>query len=164
MTDDHAPAAVLRQRGAVVRAEWDDPDDTNDRTRKPWQVTGWTRADPVADIFPPGSCEREAATRLRDDVALADGLKPQTPLGARVSGTGPMTPTETQLDAIGRVRAACRALTPAEIDVASWAVVNGASLASYERYAGIRSKGKAGTILRGCLRALAGHYGIAPRN
>ena len=154
---DARPERVLRDRGAVERAEWDDPADTNDRTRKPWQVAGWCRSDPVRGLFPPRSRERDAADRLRQDVDIASGLRATEQLAARVSGVGAMTPTEAQLDAIGRVRAACRVLTPGELEVVSWCAVEGASLTSYEARMRMRH-GLASKMLRGALVSLADHY------
>ncbi len=158
---DATPAAVLRARGAVQRAEWDDPADTNDRARKPWQVAGWRRRDPVRDLFAARSLERDAADRLRRDVDIASGLRGAERDGVG-SGGGFATPTDAMLDAVARVRAACRALTAEEVDAVSWVVVEGASLESYE----VRMRLAHGTAekrVRGAMLSLANHYQIAPR-
>ena len=158
---DATPAAVLRERGAVQRAEWDDPADRNDRARKPWQVAGWCRRDPVRDLFPPRSRERDAADRLRQDVDIASGLR-----GAERDGVGGAggfaTPTDAMLDAVARVRAACRALTAEEVDAVSWVVIEGASLESYEAHVHL-AHGTAEKRVRGAMLSLANHYEIAPR-
>jgi len=157
---DPDPARVLRDRGAVERAEWDDPADTNERSAKPWQVSGWRRSDPVAAMFTRKSPEFEAAERLRRDVALADGARRHEQLGTRISGTAPMTPTDVQIDAIARVRAACRCWTPSELDIASWCVVQQATVSSYAVRIRMR-KETALARLRYALRALASHYANA---
>ena len=65
-------------------------------------------------------------------------------------------------DAIGRVRAACRVLTPEQVDVVSWAVVNGASLDAYERRLRLPA-GVGAARLGSALLALWEHYGMRPR-
>ena len=157
---DPDPARVLRDRGAVERAEWADPADTNERSAKPWQVSGWRRSDAVLRLFPPRSRERDAAERLRKDCDIAQGLRSAEPDGAR--GGGFATPTDAMLDATRRVRRACAALTPAEVDIVSWAVVQGASLADYERRLRLRH-GTAEGRFRFALLALADHYDLRSR-
>ncbi len=151
------PEEVLVRRGAVEPAAWDDPADTNIRSRKPWQVEGWRRSDPVLTMFRARSPEREACDRLRRDVAIADGLRQTEPNGTRNASGVPGGATDNQMDAIARVRAACRVLTGPEVEVVSWGVVNGAALNEFERRQRL-AHGGAPRLLRRALRALVAHY------
>lgn len=158
---DAAPAVALRKRGAVQRAEWDDPEDTNERSARPWQVSGWCRTDPVRDLFPARSRQRDAADRLRRDVDVASGLREAR--GDGLSGGGCFGgPTDAMLDAIAAVRAACRSLTVSEMHAVASIVLDGDALEAFEASHHLRH-GTAAVLVRGALLALANHYEIAAR-
>jgi hypothetical protein len=121
--EELAPAAqrkaVLSADGAVLRdalvqeGQWDDPDDKNYRTKRAWQVRGYRRVDPLLNLHERGTIDKvmyDAAQRLRDDSAVAEGARSGDPFVRVSGGSGPSGPAAAQLDALERVRLASLAI------------------------------------------------------
>ena len=100
-----AVGTLIRQPLAV-RGEWDDPLDTNTRSKTPRQVSGYRRADPLLLLFKRGDLvtihHLRAAEKYRDDYEIAGGAK----IGDGGTGGGgtPGGATDAQMDAMKRYR------------------------------------------------------------
>lgn len=109
-TEVLVPAAQL-VNDAVMRAEWDDPNDTGRRGSYTRMVHGYRRSDPLITLHRRSPREvtdqhLRAAERLRDDYEISEGVN----LG-KGSG-GESGPLDVQLDARARYRAAVQAVGP----------------------------------------------------
>jgi hypothetical protein len=108
-----APDGTVLREALVEAAQWDDPSDTNYRSKRPWQVRGFRRVDPLLNLYERGTIGKEhydAAQRLRTDSATAEGAKSGDPYVRVSGGSGPDGPAAAQLDALERVRLAWLAI------------------------------------------------------
>jgi hypothetical protein len=101
----------------VVAAQWDDPDDKNERSKTPRQVLGKRRNDPLMMLLNrrDSSVTKHhvaSAERFRADYEVGElGARPDQTIGfVSCSAGSPGGPTEVRLDALRRYRNAKRAL------------------------------------------------------
>jgi hypothetical protein len=101
----------------AVEAQWNDPDDKNERSKTPRQVIGKRRSDPLMMLLNRRDSSvtkhhMAAAERYRADYEVGElGARPDQTVGfASVSAGSPGGPTQVRLDALKRYRDAKRAL------------------------------------------------------
>ena len=109
-TEVLVPATQL-VNDVVMRAEWDDPNDTGRRGTYTRMVHGYRRSDPLITLHRRSPREYtdqhlRAAERLRDDYEISEGVSLEKGQG------GEAGPLDVQLDARARYRAAVQAVGP----------------------------------------------------
>ena len=79
-SDERQPEPTVLREAIAERAEWDDPSDTNTRSKTPRQVIGYRRADPLLILHKRGGEVTKdhirAAHRFRDDYEIGHGARP----------------------------------------------------------------------------------------
>lgn len=166
---DYGPAVVRGPDGsirpwpgaaAIVLEDRVDPDAI---TR---DVRAARRRDGLRDLLSRKSItvqQWDAAERFRNDLATAAGARViAEKAGVRVAFDATRYgPTEYQIDAQARVRAAWRHVGLIASGVVSWVVVSGGSVGDYD--AATRRRGRSGTaMLIGALNRLAAYYDTVP--
>ena len=176
---DYGPA-MMRDRDGRLRAAWDgaaagielaDVPDI-DRPDKRVTVRVARRRDPLMAILEPrrdgpGRVQFLAAEQFRLDTALADGVRGENERLGISGGTSGDGPTQTMIDAQGRVQRAWLAIrgpqNEAEVaDVVRLVVLGLATLESLDAARRTRRHTGRAILLVG-LDRLACHYGLIPR-
>lgn len=169
---DFGPAVVRKPSGAlrhlplanqVVIEDRPDPSQP-DRGRTPITVRGARRYDGILAMFGSRSPQFIAAERFRDDCAKAGGARAEAgEASVRLAfDPGRYGPSDAQIDAQARARAAWQAMGLVATGVVSWVVLGNGSLATYEQAKGGK-KGRASMILGAALDRLVAHYDAADR-
>ncbi len=176
---DYGPA-IIRDSAGRLRTAWAGADagielaevPDIDRPHKRVTVRVARRTDPLIAILEPrrdgpGRMQFQAAEQFRRDSALADGVRGENErLG--VSGGAPgYGPTETMIDAQGRVQRAWLAIrgpqNDADVaDVVRLIVLGWATLERIDAARRVRRHTARAMLLTG-LERLASHYGLTPR-
>lgn len=173
---DYGPA-MIRDRDGRLRAAWDgaaagielaDVPDIN-RPDKRVTVRLARRTDPLIAILEPrrdgpGRMQFQAAEQFRCDSALADGVRGENERLGVSGGTLGCGPTETMIDAQGRVQRAWLAIrgpqNEAEVaDVVRLVVLGWATLERIDAARRVRRHTGRAMLLIG-LERLAIHYGL----
>ena len=151
------PVAEQIVHGLVEPAQWDDPDDTGRRGSYSAVVVGWRRADPILALHrrSPRDVTADhvrAVERLRDDYEIGEGAR-----GVGRGAGGGIDPTEAQIDAAGRYRAAVSAVGPGLCDVLIPVALAGWTVHALAERRGISDHRAAGMLI-GALIRLRDHY------
>ena len=176
---DYGPA-IIRGCDGRLRAAWNGADTgieladvpDIDRQDKRFTVRVARRRDPLMAILEPrrdgpGRIQFLAAEQFRRDTALADGVRGENERLGISGGTAGDGPTQTMIDAQGRVQWAWVAIlgprNEAEVaDVVRLVVLGLATLETLDAARRIRRHTGRAILLVG-LDRLACHYGLTPR-
>lgn len=166
--DTDTPYDAPHNRPARVEpGEWRDPEDAAamergaDGKRRARTVRGFRVSDPILHLHrrAPSEVTEEhvrASTRLRDDFEIGMGVRNGRVPGD-VAGGGGVGPTTAQLDALGRWRAATRAVGDRLCDVLLPVVLEGRTVAALAERRAVSAHRMQGYLVA-ALDRLAEHY------
>ncbi len=104
----------VRFKRDVERQSWIDPEQRNKFSKTPEKVVGFRRIDALVRLQRGGTINERhlaAAIKLRDDFEIGDGARPGCDrVVAGGQGQNPGGPTDRQIDAMARYRAAVQAV------------------------------------------------------
>ena len=151
---------VIRE-AIVQRAHWDDPADQNERSKTARQVHHVRRVDPLLVLQGRGDVVTDrhihAAERYRDDFEIASGARPGYERGETRSSSNPGGPTEAQMGALARYRAATSSVSEKQARILAAVVLRGQDVTAYARGAEI-SRHRAMGHLEAALDGLVDFY------
>jgi hypothetical protein len=163
--------ALIREPLAV-RGEWDDPSDTNTRSRSATQVSGYRRNDPLLTLWVRGGRKTgtevhpnsevtalhiRAAERYRDDFEIANGAQPGYERGEVRGSSSPGAPSEFRLHALRSYRAATTAVGARLSRILVAIVLGREDLSGYAEAFGISAHSAKGYLIA-ALDRLLDHY------